>query len=250
MLEVFGAQFFIFVDQLMLKMLKDEEKNILTGIIGTIGIHLLVLIVFLLLRLDKVRDVHKETIVIEFDEEIYKTLEQLMKEEKIQDSDVKPLSQQDIKNIAVNTENQIEKDISTEKYIEQLKEELDIEELNQQLDRSIDEPVVETTDRTAEKEEEDEKYTGPTRIEYTLKGRTDRYIHVPVYKCQRGGKVVVNIIVNQEGKVINATLASSSTNEICIIETALKSASVSLFSIDLNAPQKQKGAISYEFVSQ
>lgn len=231
-------------------LLKEEEKNILTGIIGTIGVHLLILIVFLIIRLDKVRDVHKEPIVIEFDDEVYKTLEQLMQEEKLQKSDVKPLSEQDIKNIAVNTENQIEKDISTEKYIEQLKDELNIDELNQQLDRSIDEPIIETEKPETPKKRKDIKYSGPTRIKYTLKGRTDRFIHIPVYKCQKGGKVLINIVVNQEGEVINASVASSSTDELCIIETALNSARISLFNIDLNSPPKQKGTISYEFLSQ
>ncbi len=231
--------------------LKEEEKNILTGIVGTVGIHLLLLIVFMIVRLDKVHDIHKEPIVIEFDEEIYKTLEQMMKEEKLRESNVEPLSQQDIKNIAVNASNQIHEDINTEKYIEKLKEELDIEELNQQLDRSIDEAVVasEIKQKTDEKKNE-KRYTGPTRIEYSLEGRTDRFIHIPVYKCQRGGKVVIDIVVNQEGEVINATVSSSSTNEICIIETALQSARISLFNIDLNADPRQRGKISYEFVSQ
>ena len=231
-------------------LLKEEEKNILTGIIGTIGVHLLVLIVFLIIRLDKVHDVHKEPIIIEFDDEIYKTLEQLMQEEKLQKSDVKPLSQQDIKNIAVNTENQIQEDISTEKYIEQLKEELNIDELNQHHDRSIDEPIIASQKNETPKDKKDKKYSGPTRIEYTLKGRTDRFIHIPVYKCQKGGKVLINIVVNQEGEVISASVASSSTDELCIIETALNSARISLFNIDLNSPPKQKGTISYEFLSQ
>ena len=234
----------------MYMLLKEEEKNILTGIVGTIGVHLLILIAFLIIRLDKVRDVHKEPIVIEFDEEMYKTLEQLMQEEKLQKSDVKSLSQKDIKNIAVNTENQLQKDISTEKYIEQLKEELDIDELNQQHDRSIDEPIIASEKNKTPEKKEDKKYSGPTRIEYSLKGRTDRFIHIPVYKCQKGGKVLINIVVNQEGEVVNASVASSSTDELCIIETALNSARISLFNIDLNAPPKQKGTISYEFLSQ
>ncbi len=229
--------------------LREEEKNILTGIIGTVGIHLLVLITFLIVRLDKVHDVHKEAIVIEFDEEIYKTLEQLMEKEKLQKSEVEPLSRQDIKNIAVNTSNQIQENISTEKYIEELKEELNIKELDQQLDRSINEPII--TPEEKNKEEKNEKrYSGPTRIEYSLKGRTDRYIHIPVYKCQRGGKVVIDIVVNQEGEVIHAAVASSSTNEICIMETALQSARISLFNIDMNANPKQRGTITYKFVSQ
>src|SRR4030042_813662 len=126
-------------------LLKEEEKNIITGILGTVLVHLLVVIIFLLARLDKVHNIHREPIVIEFDEETYKTLEQLMKESESKESDVKDLSQEVIKNIAVNTANQLEEKISTDKYIEQLKEELDINDLNQQHDRSlIEDPILQT----------------------------------------------------------------------------------------------------------
>ena len=52
-------------------LLQEEEKNRLTGVLGTLAVHLLVLIVFLIARLDKVRDIHQEPIVIEFDEQLY-----------------------------------------------------------------------------------------------------------------------------------------------------------------------------------
>lgn len=233
-------------------LLHEEEKNIITGILGTVAVHLLVLIIFLVARLDKVRDVHQESILIEFDEEVYKTLEQMLEEKKNLLSDVQDLSSSDAKNIAVNTADEIKEEISTDKYLEQLKEELGIEELNQQLDRSLDDLEIESEAEKTENPEEDENkiYSGPTRIEFSLEGRKARYMHIPVYKCQGNGKVVVNIVVNQQGEVVSTALASSTTDEICIIETAIKSASISLFNIDLNAEAKQKGTISYEFVAQ
>jgi hypothetical protein len=234
-------------------LLKEEEKNIITGILGTVSVHLIILIVFLLARLDKVHHVHREPLIIEFDEQTYKTLEQLIKESSSKESNVKNLSQEAIKNIAVNTASQLENKISTDKYIEQLKEELNINELNQQHDRSLgNEPILQTekSDETKPEEKKPSYYKGPTRISYFLEGRTDRYINIPVYKCQGSGSVVVNIIVNQEGQVISTSVASSNTTEECIINTALQSAGISLFNIDMNAPAKQSGTISYEFVAQ
>jgi hypothetical protein len=234
-------------------LLHDDEKNILTGILGTVAVHLFVLIIFLIARLDKVRDLHQESIVIEFDEEVYKTLEELMEEKKTLTSNVKSLSQEDVKNIAVNTASQIEEKISTEKYIEQIKEELNIDDLNQQQDRSLDNEISLEPKEKPKKQERKQKntfYKGPTRISFFLENRTDRYIHIPVYKCQGNGTVVVNIIVNQLGEVISATLASTSTDEECVIETAIESASISLFSSDPAADPKQRGTISYEFVAQ
>lgn len=233
-------------------LLKEEEKNIITGLLGTISLHLLVLIIFLLARLDKVHDVHRETIVIEFDEQTYKTLEQLIQENKADNSEVKPLSQEAIKNIAVNTANQLNEKISTEKYIEQLKEELNIDELNAQNNKSLgQEPIVQSEKPLPVKREQKPMYyKGPTRINFFLEGRTGRYIHIPVYKCQGSGKVVIDIVVNQQGKVISTSVASANTSEECIIETALESAGISLFNIDMEAESRQKGTISYEFVAQ
>ena len=83
-------------------LLKEEEKNIITGILGTVSLHLLVLIIFLVARLDKVHEKYPEKMVIEFDDQTYKTLEQLMQENKAENSEVKPLTQEAVKNIAVN----------------------------------------------------------------------------------------------------------------------------------------------------
>jgi TonB family protein len=197
-----------------------------------------------------VHDVHQEPMVIEFDEELYKTLEQMIKETKPQDSKVENLSQTEIKNIAVNTANQLEEKINTEKYIEDLKQELDIDEINRQLDRSLENEPIISEEPKPEKIEKNNNYKGPTRIEYDLGGRGHRYIYRPIYKCQGNGKVIISITVNPEGEVIDAKILSANTNEICIQETAIASAQQSLFQIDLNADPKQRGTISYEFVAQ
>ena len=234
-------------------MLKEEEKNIITGILGTVSIHLVILIIFLVARLDKVRDKYHEPLVIEFDEQTYKTLEQLIKEKNEQNSEVEPLSKEAVKNIAVNTANKIEEKISTEKYIDQLKEELNIKNLNPQNNKSLGEEPVVQSEKNSEIKKEEKKpkyYKGPTRINFFLKNRTERYIDIPVYKCQGSGKVVVDIVVNQNGEVVSTSVASANTSEECIINTALQSASISLFNIDLNADPRQKGTITYEFVAQ
>lgn len=234
-------------------LLKEEEKNIITGILGTVTLHLLVLIIFLIARIDKVHDEHHEAMIIEFDEQTYKTLEQLIQENKAENSDVKPLSQEAIKNIAVNTANQLEEKISTEKYIQQLHEELNINDFNNQDNNMLDNDPVLQNEKTEPDKLEEKKpayYKGPTRINFFLEERTARYMHIPVYKCQGNGKVVIDIVVNQQGEVISTSVASANTSEDCIIETALASAGISLFNIDMNAEPRQKGTISYEFVAQ
>ena len=232
---------------------KQEIKITLTGILTTVALHLMVLILFLMTRINDVNSKRDEPLVIELDEETYKAFEQAMNEKKAEISEIKPLSGEDIKNIAVNTANQIQDKISTDKYIEELKQELNITELNQQLDRSLgDESFISTeikVEKRAEVQPKNTFYKGPTRVEYNF-SRNHRFIHVPVYKCQGSGRIIVDIIVNQQGEVISASVSSTNTSEECVIETALQSARISLFSSDLNADPREKGTISYEFVAQ
>jgi hypothetical protein len=95
-------------------------------------------------------------------------------------------------------------------------------------------------------------YKGPTRIYYDLQGRNHTYLPIPIYKCQGSGKIVLVIDVNQRGFVENASVVNSesTTNDDCLIETAVGTALVSRFVPNLNAPRIQKGTLTYIFVAQ
>jgi hypothetical protein len=245
--------------------LKEEEKNIYTALLGTAAFHLLILVAFLIVQLGGAKIEGKEQVVIEFDEQTYKAIQEYAKQMKplnnysektavVKGADAIKLSQEAIKNIAVNTSEKIKDQISTEKYIEQVKQELGIKELNQQLDRSAgEEPVAEDANNNKNSPPpptEKKIYHGPTRISYSLEGRTERYMHVPVYKCESSGNVIVNIIVSPAGAVIGESVASSTTNDDCLIDAAIDAAHKSQFSIELNAETRERGTISYEFVAQ
>jgi hypothetical protein len=234
-------------------LVRQGSGNIITGILTTVCIHLLVLILFLGTKINEVNKTRNEPLEIELDQETYKQLQQMLTEKNPKISEIQPLSGEAIKNIAVNTANQIEDKISTEKYINDLKQELNIEDLNQQLDRSVgDEDFINNDvkkEKVVEAKPKNTFYKGPTRVEYNF-SRSHRYIHVPVYKCQGSGKIVVGITVNQQGEVVDAAVVSTSTAEECIIETALQSARISLFEGSLSAGPRDKGTISYEFVAQ
>jgi TonB family protein len=246
-------------------LLKEEEKNIYTAILGTASFHLLILVAFLIVQLGEVKIEGKEQVVIEFDEQAYKAIQEYAKQMKplntysdkaavVKGADAIRLSQDAIKNIAVNTSEKIKDQISTEKYIEQVKQELGIKELNQQLDRSVgEEPIAEDANankNTPPPPAEKKMYHGPTRISYSLEGRSDRYMHVPVYKCESSGNVIVNIVVSPAGAVIGESVESSSTSDECLIEAAIDAAHKSQFSIELKAESRERGTISYEFVAQ
>lgn len=92
-----------------------------------------------------------------------------------------------------------------------------------------------------------EQTKSQSSISYFLANRTKIHIPVPVYLCEEGGEIVVNIVVNTDGKVTQASYNSSSTSTHgCLIDYALKYAKASLFEA---APSKktQVGTITFLF---
>jgi hypothetical protein len=78
------------------------------------------------------------------------------------------------------------------------------------------------------------------------------YAKTPSYRCPAGGKIHIDIKVNQKGKVIAAavnTIKSTSSNS-CLINEAIKYAKRSKANQDFKAPNSQSGYIIYNFISQ
>lgn len=98
------------------------------------------------------------------------------------------------------------------------------------------------------------KHDEVTNITYYLKNRIEGIIGInnPVYVCQGGGTVVVNISVNRFGEVLSASVNSVKTNtkDKCLQEAAKNAALTSTFNEDLASETKQDGTISYNFVGQ
>ncbi|MEO2073774.1 MAG: hypothetical protein ABGW99_20775 [Zunongwangia sp.] len=85
-------------------------------------------------------------------------------------------------------------------------------------------------------------------ISFNLKGRTAVNIPNPIYTCSISGKIVINIKVNESGRVIATSFneASSSTDNKCLVENALLYASEAVFS-ELSGRNNQPGTITYKF---
>jgi len=86
-------------------------------------------------------------------------------------------------------------------------------------------------------------------VSFSLKNRQKVTLLPPVYLCETGGKIVVNITVNSQGHVTDAYInTSSSSNNQCLIDTAIEYAENAIFS---NADRKiQIGSITYYFKSK
>ena len=90
---------------------------------------------------------------------------------------------------------------------------------------------------------------GGNGTDFTLKGRTKVSLPRPSYNSNQQGKIVVKIVVNQQGKVIRAeapaqgsTIANSG-----MVEQARQAALKARFNADPNAPEDQTGTITYIF---
>ncbi|PKP25449.1 MAG: hypothetical protein CVU03_08170 [Bacteroidetes bacterium HGW-Bacteroidetes-2] len=85
---------------------------------------------------------------------------------------------------------------------------------------------------------------------YNLPGRKIKVFPNPIYTCPSKGKIVVNITVDNIGKVIETSYnqASSTSENGCLIESALKYAKDAIFTNSSNL--EQIGTITYIFQGQ
>lgn len=83
-------------------------------------------------------------------------------------------------------------------------------------------------------------------VTYSLVERTDTALPVPIYLCEANGKIVVNIIVNNNGTVISTSInsASTSTNN-CLLKHALDYAKKAHF--NTSTKSTQIGTITFNF---
>ena len=94
-------------------------------------------------------------------------------------------------------------------------------------------------------------YAGESSVSYNLKDRYARFLPIPVFKCEYGGKVVVEILVNPKGVVQKAKiLEDQSQSDDCLWRVAADAAKRSRFNEKPDAPALQKGTITYNFVKQ
>jgi hypothetical protein len=253
--------------------LADEGK--IAGILGTLIIHLIAGIIFMSFKVDSLRkkmtdQFQLELAQVEVPDDQQKVIELPSSVEKTPSVEKLFKGDDEMLSIAKNLANKNDVKIDPQKYIDQVKDELIksgqlgadnyIDEQKRSLKSAGDEKTVQEnsdskkneTEKPKESQEMAANYQGPTRIYYDLKDRTSMYIDIPIYKCPGAGIIVMSIDVDQNGIVEKAEISEreSTTNDGCLIETALRSAKASRFNPSVNAPRIQKGTLSYHFVAQ
>jgi colicin import membrane protein len=87
-------------------------------------------------------------------------------------------------------------------------------------------------------------------VTYDLKGRGFQALPEPKYDYQEEGKVVVEVSVDRQGKVIQATpgIRGSTTLNEYLLKVAKEAALKAQFEVKADAPSIQKGTITYNFI--
>jgi TonB family protein len=234
------------------KTLLSENIN---AILGTVILHLSLIMVFLIIKIGQVKDRNEEQMLIELVEEV-QTAQEIIKQQVSGHFEIPSLTTQSIHNIAVNVDEKLKDEISTEKYEKQVMDELGISTLKPDNNAKVtaNEEVVQVPEKTIEKPKEVKNiiYKSNATIQYNLEKRWHvADIYVPTYKCQNGGTVILQFLVDQTGTVINAAIDEyRSTNDACLRNEAYKSILNARFNADPSAPSKQQGTITYVFFPQ
>jgi hypothetical protein len=243
----------------------------LTGILGTLILHLLAGIIFVSLQL---RSLEKKMAT---NYEVELAPEQVTTPKTEKPAETSPATvekvlkgDEEMLNIARNLASKSTEKIDPKDYINKVKEEL-IKSGKLGTDNFIDEQkkskqsegtenistqkdsiTKDINSKAGQSEKMASNYKGPTRIYYDLIGRNHLYLPIPIYKCQGSGKVVLSIEVDQNGNVQKAQIASreSTASDPCLIETAINTALASRFNPDANSPRIEIGTLTYQFVAQ
>jgi len=234
-----------------LKQFISENVN---GILGTTIIHLLLFIFLLFVQIGKIREIKSEQILIEFEEEMT-PIEEFITPEDYYANYNEAMNNMSVSGMRSLASNISDEEISTEVYEQQVMEELGIETLRPEV-ADINNQEFALEQPKPAKEAPPEGITNRivrdnTVVSYELSNRWHRYIYIPAYKCRGGGTVVLNIEVNQQGRVnAAAVIKALSTSDPCLVNEATNSALQATFNSGPSLPSKQQGIMTYTFIAQ
>jgi hypothetical protein len=246
--------------------IKRFFKENLVAILYTLIFHLVVLIIFVFVKVEGLKNDHELGIKLEFEE---RTLESMLEEmdemEEVPAEWLEQLMRQrelsSNRAVNLNAENQFSEDISTDDYVQELLDQ--IEEARDMEDREKMEElqaILASADyvppKAGEEEDEQGEYSGPTTITFEFLeepvSRGKVKLTVPVYRCQGSGLVKVQVSVAPDGSVREAQVLEpiEGSDRVCFADAAIAAARSSLFRIELSGPAKHRAVITYSFIAQ
>jgi TonB family protein len=243
-----------------MKRLKELYRRHIYGVIGTLAFHLILLTIFLLAELKTSRMPKDEGIILDFTEQPPPQLpEPEVKKEKAASQSSSESADRG-SNRAVNDASK-QKPTKDKFFDKAYREEIEkakalVNDVNKTLSQKIPEigdikMPEETTEGMKPEEIKHTIYKGKSNIHYSLKDRYHVRLPIPIYLAQGGGEVTVDIVVDRSGRVLSAEpRPNPNITDPMLYAYAKKAAENTEFNADANAPEKQRGTITYNFVPQ
>lgn len=227
---------------------------------GTLVFHILLVSFFILAEVDIKGNMREEEVIIEFPdllpEEIIPEESEATDKSTTETSETNSETQARTTNVASNRLSQ-KNNYFDDDYMKEVNAAKQlVSDVNTQLSKEIVDlkdikMPVETTEGMNPDSIKNVIYTGESNIVYYLKNRYHLSLPIPVYLAQGGGKIIVDIVVNRNGKVIQSTARKNqSIRDEQIYIYAQVAASRTIFNTDFEAPVQQKGTIEYNFIAQ
>ena len=247
-----------------MKKLREIYKRNIYGVMGTLIFHILLFSAFLLAEVEMKGTVQEEELLIEFPEELISEPEVLEEEELPDQGEPVPndpssqLSETQSNRTNIASKQILEsEDFFDDEYTNEVEA---ARQLSQNVRNQLSKETVKLEDiempvESTEGMERDSIknviYTGESNITYYLEDRYHLSLPIPVYLAQGGGKVVVDIVVDRQGRVVEAEpQKNSSIRDEQIFLYAKAAASRTIFNADPQAPELQRGTIHYLFIAQ
>ncbi|GET31651.1 hypothetical protein PbJCM13498_05140 [Prolixibacter bellariivorans] len=243
-----------------MKKLKELYRRNIYGVIGTLAFHLILLSIFLLAELKTSKQPKDEGIILDFTEQPAPKLPEpeIKKEKATAASSSESVDRGS--NRAVNDASK-EKPSKDKFFDKSYKEEIEkakalVNDVNKTLSQKIPEigdikMPEETTEGMKREDIKNTIYKGKSNIHYSLENRYHVRLPIPIYLTQGGGEVIVDIIVDRNGRVLSADpRPNPNITDPMLLAYAKKAALNTEFNVDPKAPEKQRGTITYNFVPQ
>lgn len=240
---------------------KIYRRNIY-GVMGTLIFHILLFSAFLLADINIKGNVKEEELIIDFPD-MPPVPEEPVEEQTKQQQDIPNDANKSNTESSQRITNRASNKLATndkffdENYQREVEEaQKMVSDVNKQLSKKVADigdikMPVESTEGMNPDSIKNVIYSGESNITYYLENRYHLRLPIPVYLAQGGGRVIVDIIVNREGKVIKAEAQkNSSIRDKNIYTYAEVAASKTVFNADQSAPAEQHGTIHYTFIAQ
>lgn len=232
------------------------------GIMGTLIFHLLLAILLLSMGISRMQ-LHEEPEIV-FDtpdpKETEKKAEEKRNKEEIRRKSSAEEVERMLRSLAVNENRKAQQQPSAkvQQYVDEIMQELENAgepgRYAAKRDKHFQRDSLQHQRDRKEQELDSLKstfYSGESSVTYNLKDRYARFMPIPVFKCEFGGRVTVEISVNRKGVVQKASvIEAQSQADDCLRKVAVDAAERSRFNENSQAPALQKGTITYRFVKQ